>query len=259
MKKNIISEFSLNKKVALVTGAGQGLGKWISKGLANAGAIVVSTDINLEKAQETSKEIRDTKKDSFAIKLNVCDINSIKTVAEKVVERYGRVDILVNNAGINIRKPIVEINEQDFDSIVNVNFKGVYFTSQIFAKEMMNLKKGKIINISSAAGILLRNTVPYSVYAATKAAVIMVTKAFALEFAPHKICVNAVAPGYFETPLAEKALENKKIRNGILSFTPLNKIGRGEDLIGAVIFLASDASNFITGQTISVDGGRTIL
>jgi NAD(P)-dependent dehydrogenase (short-subunit alcohol dehydrogenase family) len=250
---------TLEGKVALVTGSAQGLGKWISLGLAHAGADVAVADLNKEGADQTAKEIAEMGQNAFPVKADLAQIDSIREMVQKTIERFGRIDCLVNNAGISGRKSVLDTTPEDFDLISNVNFRGVYFASQIVAKEMIPRGGGKIINIASAAGFLIRSGVPLSIYAGTKGGVIMLTKAFAEELAPYKIYVNAVAPGYFNTPGAQGRLKDPKVMNSILSFIPLKKVGEAIDIIGPVVFLASEASNFMTGQTIFADGGRTIL
>jgi len=259
MEKIDYPKMTLEGKFALVTGAAQGLGKWISLGLAHAGASVAVADLNLEGAKQTAEEIEKTGHKAFYIKTDLAKVNSITEMVRKTLENFGRIDCLVNNAGVNVHKPLLEVTPKDFDFVCSVNFRGVYFASQIVSKEMITKGGGKIINISSAAGLLLRPGVPNSIYAGTKAGIIMFTKSFAEELAPYNIYVNAVAPGYFATPLAKDRLDNPEVLAKILSFTPLKKIGEARDIVGPVVFLASEASNFITGQTIFVDGGRTVL
>ena len=259
MEKINYPRMTLEGKVALVTGAAQGLGKWISLGLAHAGADLAVADLNQDGIDQTAKEIEEMGHKAIPVKADLTKIDSIKEMVQKTITTFGRIDCLVNNAGISGRNPFLETTPEDFDLISSVNFRGVYFASQIVAKEMIPKGGGKIINIASAAGFLIRSGVPLSAYAGTKGGVIMFTKAFAEELAPYKIYVNAVAPGYFNTPGAQGRLNDPKISDNILSLIPLKKVGEAQDIIGPVLFLASDLSNFITGQTIFVDGGRTIL
>ena len=259
MEKIDYPKMTLEGRVALVTGAAQGLGKWISFGLAHAGADVAVADLNLEGVEQTAKEIEEMGRKAFPVKTDVARIESIEEMVQKTITTFGRIDCLVNNAGVNVHKSVLEVSPEEFDFVSSVNFRGVYFASQIVSREMIPKGGGKIINIASAAGLLLRPGIPNSVYAGTKAGIIMFTKAFAEELAPHNNYVNAIAPGYLATPLAKDRLSDPEIRANILSFTPLKKIGEARDVIGPVVFLASDASNFITGQTIFVDGGRTVL
>lgn len=259
MSKNWNQRMSLADKVALVTGAAQGLGRYISQGLAEAGADIIVADVNFKGAESSAKEIEKAGRKALPVEVDITIVDSIEHMVKKALEVFGKIDCLINNAGVNVHKPFTEINFEDFDFVNSVNFRGGYFVSQIVSREMIRRKEGKIINISSAAGFLLRPGIPNSVYAATKAAIIMLTKAMAEELAPYNIYVNAVAPGYFITPLVKDRIENSTISNKILELTPLRRFGRPEEIADPVIFLASDASNFITGQTIFVDGGRTVL
>lgn len=252
-------QMTLGGKIALVTGASRGLGKWISLGLAHAGADVAVVARNFQGVEQTAREIEEMGRRALPIQADVSQIDSVKEMVRKTIATFGRIDCLVNNAGTNVHKTVFEITPEDFDLISNLNFRGLYFTSQIVAKEMINTGGGKIINIGSVGGFLLRAGIPNSVYAGTKGGVSMLTKAFAEELSPYGIYVNAIAPGYFATPLAKDRLSNQEVLEKILFFTPLKRIGEAKDIIGPVVFLASDASDFITGQTIYVDGGRSIL
>jgi 2-deoxy-D-gluconate 3-dehydrogenase len=178
---------------------------------------------------------------------------------ETAARELGSLDILVNNAGVNVHKKALDITSEDFDLIIKVNSKGVYFCCQAAARVMIPAKRGKIINIASAAAFLVRAGIPNSVYAMTKAGIVMLTKALAEEWAQYNINVNAVAPGYFATPFVADRLKDPVASRSIIESTPLKRIGEPEDITGTVVFLSSDASSFITGQTICVDGGRTIL
>jgi len=254
-----LPSWELHGKAAVVTGAGQGIGKWIATGLAAAGADVCVADINADTAEETSSEIEKMGHKSTFMKMDAGDIDSVNQLMESAVDSFGRLDIVVNNAGVNVHKPAVEVSGEDFDFVVRVNSRGVYFCCQAAARIMIPSGKGKIINTASAAGFLVRAGVPNSVYAMTKAGIVMLTKAFAEEWAGYNINVNAVAPGYMATPLVADRLKDPKAYQSIIESTPLKRVGQAKDLIGAFVFLASDASDFITGQTICVDGGRTIL
>lgn len=259
MEKEYQLQMSLEGKVALVTGAGRGLGKWIAKGLALAGADVAVAALHIDGVRQTAQEIEQMQGNAYPVQVDLREIDSIESMVRQIMSKFGRIDILVNNAGVSIHKSFVEVTPEDFDHISNINFRAVYFVSQLVSKEMMATGGGKIINISSSAGYLVRAGIPISVYAGTKAAIIMLTKALAEELAPHNIYVNAVAPGYFETAMVKDRIEDKAVLERILSFTPLKRLGSKSDIINPVVFLASDASNFITGQTLFVDGGRTVL
>ncbi len=249
----------LTGKVAVVTGGGQGLGLWMALGLAHAGADVFIAELNPETGRRAAEEVKSLGRRSLFQECDVRKVDSIQAMIERVVREWGRIDILVNNAGINIRKTVAEAEPKDFDEVVAVNLRGVYFCAQAAGKVMIRQKQGKIINIASAGGILVRAGVPNSVYALTKAGVIMMTKSMAEEWSRHNVNVNAVAPGYFETPLVAPRMKDPKIRQAILDSTPMNRLGGAEDIIGPVVFLASEAAGFITGACLSVDGGRTVL
>jgi 2-deoxy-D-gluconate 3-dehydrogenase len=221
----------LKGKVAIITGAGQGIGEWIAMGLADAGADILIADLNAKSAERTSKKIGEMGGRALFFEVDIGDIDGVTKMIDYACEELGDLDILVNNAGVNVHKKALDITEEDFDKIIKVNSKGVYFCSQAAARVMIPKRKGKIINIASVTAFLVRSGVPNSVYAMTKAGIVMLTKA-----------------------LAEEEV-NKKI----ISSTPLGRVGEAKDIIGATVFLASEASSYITGQTISIDGGRTIL
>ena len=261
MEKKIthFPRYELNDRVAVVTGGGHGLGRWIALGLAEAGASILIASRNAEKGEKTIKEIEQLGKKAFFFQTDVGDIQNVKAMMEFVCTEMGELDILINNAGVNVHKKALDVTAEEFDYIVRVNSKGVYFCSQAAAKVMIPRKRGKIINIASSAAFLVRAGVPNSIYAMTKAGIVMLTKALAEEWAQYNINVNTLAPGYFNTPLVADRLDDSDSYNKIMNSTPLKRIGGPEDIIGGIVFLASDASNFITGQTICVDGGRTIL
>jgi NAD(P)-dependent dehydrogenase (short-subunit alcohol dehydrogenase family) len=255
-----LPDMRLDGQVAMVTGASRGIGKWIALGLADAGAHVAVVSRSLAGSQATAHAIIERGgRTALPIEADVGDVHAIERMVREAADHFGRIDCLINNAGINVHKPMLDITPADFDAVTSVNFKGVYFTSQAASRVMIAQGGGRIVNISSSAGILLRPGIPNSVYAGTKAAVIMLTKAFAEELAQHKINVNAVAPGYFATPMTTDRISDPEIRRTILALTPIKQIGGPADIIGPVLFLASEAAKFITGQTIFVDGGRTII
>ncbi len=249
----------LSGKAAVVTGAGQGLGLWMALGLAHAGADVAIAEINPETGRLAAEEVKKLGRRSFFQECDVRRVDSTQAMIDAVVRAWGRIDILVNNAGVNIRKKVVDAEPADFDAVVAVNLRGAYFCAQAAGKVMIGQKQGKIINVASAGGILVRAGVPNSVYALTKAGVIMMTKSMAEEWSRYNINVNAVAPGYFETPLVAPRMKDPKIRQAILDSTPMNRLGGAEDIIGPIVFLASEAAGFITGACLCIDGGRTVL
>lgn len=253
------SYWDLTGKSVVVTGAGMGIGKWIALGLASAGADVCVADLNRKMAKETSQEIVHMGRKSFHAEVDISEPDAVSSMMKTAHDYFGSLDVVVNNAGVNVHKNAVKVTPQDFDFVQNVNSKGVFFCGQAAAKIMIPAGKGKIINTASSTAFLVRLGIPNSIYAMTKAGVVMLTKAFAEEWAQYNINVNAVAPGYMATSLVLDRLKDPEILKSIIESTPMKRVGQAKDLIGAYIFLASEASDFITGQTICVDGGRTIL
>lgn len=237
-----------------MTGAGQGIGREVSLQLAQAGAKVVLIDVS-DKVFDVLREIRGFGGDGLAIKCDVSRWEDVRAAVNQVLDKFGRIDILVNNAGIYPFKPFTEMGEQDWDKVLDVNLKGVFNFTRAVLPRMIEQRRGKIINISSIAGSVVGfpNLVHYS---ASKAGIIGFTRALALETAQYGITVNAISPGPIETPgigvLSKEAYE--QVRRAI----PLGRFGKPEEVAYLVLFLASDKSDFITGQNIVIDGGYTI-
>lgn len=252
-----LASFDLTGKIAIVTGSGSGIGKTLVIGLAEAGADVVITELpgREREANETVKQIDKLGRRSLTVSLDITKIETIHDMVSDVMEHFGRIDILINNAGVIIRKPSLEVTEEDWDKVVDVNLKGTFFTSQAVAKRMVDNNGGKIINIASINGIVGFHE--RAAYSASKAGVVNLTRVLAIDWAKYGINVNAIGPNYLMTPLTEKIFENEEFRNDVLYRTPLKRIGTPEDVVGAVVYLASDASNFVTGHTLLVDGGWT--
>jgi 2-deoxy-D-gluconate 3-dehydrogenase len=250
--------FGLEEQVAIVTGAGRGMGRTFSTALAYAGADVVVTELpgRERDAEETAVEVRAAGRRALVVPLDVVQIPSIKAMVEQVVDEWGYIDILVNNAGINIRQFAVDVTEDAWDRIVSVNQKGVFFCSQIVGRHMIERGQGgKIVNVASQMGLV--GDQERAVYCATKAAVVNLTRVLALEWAPYSVNVNAVAPTYVRTPLVEALLQDKDVHEDIVRRIPLGRVAEPEEVAGAVVFLASPASDFVTGHTLVVDGGWT--
>ncbi|MFC1571427.1 3-oxoacyl-[acyl-carrier-protein] reductase [Candidatus Margulisiibacteriota bacterium] len=232
----------LKDKVALVTGAAQGIGKAIAEALAKEGAKVIISDVNLELAEQTAKELG-----GQALKMNVTD----STDVDAGIKQIGKIDILVNNAGITKDGLFVRMKKADWDTVINVNLNGVYNVSRAVAPLMMKQRSGKIINIASIVGEM--GNAGQANYAASKAGVIGLTKTLARELAPRGVTINVVAPGFIKTAMTDKIPEG--IQQKMQAAIPLGRLGLPEDVAQAVLFLASGAADYITGQVVNVNGG----
>ncbi|NJO80535.1 MAG: glucose 1-dehydrogenase [Cyanobacteria bacterium RM1_2_2] len=252
--------FNLSGKVAIVTGSARGLGAAMVQGLATQGAQVIVCDRNLELAQHTAANIQASGATAAATFVDITVQQSCQDLMQFAVAQFGKVDILVNNAGIDIIKPALDLAETEWDAILDVDLKGQFLCAQAAAQQMIRQKTpGSIINISSIASTVgIRNLVAYS---AAKGGINQLTRVLALEWAEHQIRVNAIAPGYFENIMqgASEEHDNLEKQKQILTFTPLKRRGKPEELVGAVVFLASDASSYVTGAILPVDGGYTAV
>jgi len=255
---SVFQLFDLTGKVALITGGGRGLGKQIAEAFAEAGCQIIVCSRKIENCEETSKELQEKGIKSMALACDVTNKEDVEIVIKKVIEEFGKIDILVNNSGATWGASVEEMPEDAWDKVMNVNVKGTFLMSQKVGKHMIENGTGKIINISSVAGIKAEpeevlNAIGYST---SKAAVIHFTKDLARKWAHHGVYVNSIAPGFFPTKMTKAVLEKKG--EDIISHIPLKRIGDDKMLKGAALYLASTASDFVTGQTIVVDGGATL-
>ncbi|NOU76997.1 SDR family oxidoreductase [Paenibacillus sp. LMG 31458] len=251
-----LPSFQLINKIALVTGAGRGIGRALAIGLAEAGADVALFARTASDIEEVAHEIRALGRKAYPFTVDVTNREQIEEAVQQIIEHTGRLDILVNNAGMNIRSQALAVTDEEWDTIMQTNLKSAFLCSQIVGRHMQQKEYGRIINIASVAGqVALRTGV---VYAATKAAMIQMTKVLALEWGKYGINVNSIGPWYFKTPLTEKILANPDYLAEIIARTPLGRVGELEELVGPAVFFASDAANYVTGQTLFVDGGMTI-
>jgi NAD(P)-dependent dehydrogenase (short-subunit alcohol dehydrogenase family) len=255
------------KKVVIITGASTGMGRTYAIEFAKHGAHVVISDIREEELLETAKAIKDLEGSSLEMKVDVTSSSDVEKMVEETVRKFNKIDVLINNAGAFRYGNVVDLSEEDYDVVMDVNVKGIFLCSRLIAKQMIKQRSGKIINISSTAG--KSGYKGYSVYCASKFAVIGFTQSLALELAPYKINVNAVCPGIiFGTDLQEKTggfleadmkimgeTDREKMKKIKESWVPLGRVGLPEDVTKLILFLASEDSNYITAQAITIDGG----
>ena len=243
----------LTGRTAVVIGATSGLGKAIALGLADAGADVVPTGRRANLAAEVAHEIEARGRRSLVIAADVSDTSSIQELADTVVERFGKVDILVNAAGRTIRRPTLDVSDDEWDGIMDTNLTGMLRGCRAFGRHMIERRYGRIINIGSLTSVVALYEV--AAYGASKAGVAALTKSLAIEWAPHGVCVNAILPGVFRTALNEGLLDGTERGRELLVRTPMRRFGQPEEVAGAAVFLASEAAGFVTGHLLAVDGG----
>jgi NAD(P)-dependent dehydrogenase (short-subunit alcohol dehydrogenase family) len=255
-----LSKFSLKGKIAIVTGGSRGIGKAIALGFAKAGAKVVVTSRKINDLEANAAEIKAFGGEAFPFQAHLGKMEEINRMVSNVMDKFGRIDILVNNAGVSpAMGTVLDSDERLWETIMNLNLKGLYFTSQAVAKVMKKQGGGKIINIASIDGFTPEPGV--SVYSISKAGVRMITKAFALELAPFNIQVNTIAPGPISTKMLDSHWfhlppeEAKKQKEAMAKITPMGRIGEPDEIAGAAVYLASDASSYTTGAEIVIDGG----
>ncbi len=245
---------NLNGKVAIVTGGARGIGKAICEKLAGAGAKLAIVDVMPEVAAATAAEFQGRGVDAEAFAANVAKPADVEAMVKQVVERFGTIDILVNNAGITRDNLMLRMKEEDWDAVIAVNLKGTFNCIKAVVRPMMKARSGKIVNIASVVGVM--GNAGQANYSASKAGVIGLTKTAAKEFASRNINVNAVAPGYIQTEMTEKLSD--EARQAFLTVIPLARPGTAEDVAGVVLFLCGEASDYVTGQVIHIDGGMVM-
>ncbi len=245
--------FDLNGKVAIVTGTSRGLGQYFARALARAGADLVITSRKKDSLGDFKTEIEALGKKALPIELDVCDLKSIESMVEEAYTHYGKIDILVNNAGMNIRKPATEITWDDWNMVLNTNLRGTFFVAQAVAKKMIPNNYGRIINIGSVTSVF--GYAGITPYCASRGGVKQMTMSLADDWGIYGITVNCLAPGWFKTEQNKVLYENLEWVEYIKDRIPLKRPGSPDDLDGSIVFLASDESKYITGQTLLVDGG----
>ena len=246
----------LDGKVAIVTGGIGGIGLAFAKALANSGAETIIVDIRTSQGKTITKAIRDDGGKASFVQVDVSKKSSVDKMVRKVVGTFKKIDILINCAGVIIRKPATETTEKDWDWTIDINMKGLFMCCQEVGKQMIKQGRGKIINISSLGATFALND--RAVYCASKAGVSQITRTLALEWGKYGVCVNAIAPGVIRTPLNEAYIKSHPRIKETIQKIPLERLGKPEDLVGTALFLASDASDYLTGQTVYVDGGYTL-
>lgn len=253
--QRIIPDFSLAGKTALVTGASKGIGRGVALALAHAGADVAVTARNSEELLDIGQEIKQLGRQAFTVEADLRDTHSITTMVNKVHGHFGRLDILVNNAGLGANARAEDVTEEDWDSMMDVNLKAVFFCCQAAGRIMLAQGFGRIVNMSSQAGLVgIRD---HAVYSASKGGVNMLTRVLALEWSARGVNVNAVAPTFIYTPGTAERLDQPAYLEGVLARLPIGRVGSIADVAGAVIYLASAAGDLVTGTVLPVDGGWT--
>ena len=248
--------FDLTGKVAIITGASKGLGKAMALGMAGAGADIVLVSRTLQDLERVAEEIKARGRKAIPAPADVSESSDIEHVVKETVEKFEKIDILVNNTGISGDKPVLKMDEEYWDYVMAVNLKGPFLFSKAVGAEMVKRKRGKIINISS---VTYSMAIPnMTSYCTSKAGVVQFTRTLALEWAKYNIQVNAICPGYFRTPMNEEFFASEAGKKIIEQTLPLKRLGEPEELVGSVVFLASEASNFITGAVLVVDGGQIL-
>ena len=245
--------FSLEGKIAVVTGGTSGIGRALSLGLAEAGAEVIATARRQQQVDETAAAIEALGRQTLRIASNVCDRASLEKLLAAALDRFGKVDILVNCAGIIKRQPTLTLPEEEWTSIINTNLTGTLRACQVFGKHMIERGYGRIVNIASLNSFVALSEV--AAYAASKSGVTSLTRSLAVEWSKQGVTVNAIAPGVFRTHMNAKLLDSTARGQELLLRTPMGRFGKTEELVGAAVFLCSDGASFITGQTLVVDGG----
>ncbi len=249
-------EFNLNNKIAVVTGASKGIGAGISKELAIAGATVMLCARNTDQLNDLKNEIEKENGAAYVFQLDISSVDQINDVFKRINDRFGRIDILINNAGLGYNHAAIDVKEADWDEMMNVNLKGLFFCSQQAGKYMIKNGYGRIINMSSQASLVAIKD--HAVYCASKGGVNLLTKVLALEWAEKGVTVNGIAPTFTYTPGTAERLDNPEYLASVLSRIPVKKVATIKDIFSAILYLTGTHSGMVTGSTLVIDGGWTI-
>ena len=255
----VLPSMRLDGKIALVTGAGSGIGEAVAQAVAEAGADCAVTELpdRMGELDFVCAKIDGLGRKALPLPLRLPDLESIDALVSRVVDEMGWIDILVNNAGVNIPRAALELSEEEWDGVLDVNLKGLFFLSQRVAREMVETGGGKIVNMASQNGVV--GYYKRAAYCSSKAGVVNLTRVLAIEWAEHGINVNAVGPTFILTPLTQSTFDDPALRQDLLQRIPKGRVGQPQDVVGSVVFLASAAADMITGHTLLVDGGWTAL
>lgn len=245
--------FSLKGQITIVTGASRGIGLEIAKAMRTAGAHIVVADVDGDAGPKSAAELG-----GDFVHTDVTDSGSVKAMVENVVSKHGRIDSIVNNAGVVNNIPSEEVSDKDWSFVLKVNLDGVFWCCREVGKIMLQQGKGSIVNIASMSGVISNHPQPQAAYNVSKAGVIMLTKSLAGEWAGRGVRVNAISPGYIATPMTKKGLDTPEWREAWLSTTPMGRLGEPAEIGPLAVFLASDASSFMTGSNVLIDGGYTV-
>lgn len=246
-------------KVIIITGAGHGLGQNMALGLARYGANIVACSRTIEECEAVADEVHGMGRQALAVHVDVTKLEDLQNLVDRTMDTFGQIDVLIHNAGGGWLKDAIETDLDHYDFHEKLNLRSTFFLNQYVAKVMIPRGKGKIVNISSTSGKLVRPGGGLAVYAATKAAVIVLTKSLAAEWAQYGLTVNCIAPGQFRSPMARQVTENPEKLAKSVSVIPMGRIGEPRDIVGPALFFASELSDYVNGQTLFVDGGRTVL